>query len=74
MTGFSFYYSLLERGQSKKLQSGDDLIDAPIRTFTNIPGLFIHGCSFKNLHPDSDLSEESKKLMRQYGAEMDEEG
>ncbi|MGD2091664.1 MAG: hypothetical protein PVH61_36155 [Candidatus Aminicenantes bacterium] len=24
------------------------------------------------LHPDSDLSEESKNLMRQYGALMDE--
>jgi WD40 repeat protein len=40
----------------------------PIRTFINIPGLFIQGCSFKNLHPDSDLSEKSKNLMRQYGA------
>ncbi|NIM18289.1 MAG: hypothetical protein GTO45_40445 [Candidatus Aminicenantes bacterium] len=44
--------------------------EEPLRTFINIPGLFIQGCSFKNLHPDSDLSAESKNLMRQYGAEV----
>jgi WD40 repeat protein len=38
----------------------------------NVPQLNLLGCSFKNLHPDSDLSEESKNLMRQYGAVMDE--
>jgi hypothetical protein len=43
---------------------------APLRTFLNIPGLFIQGCSFKNLHPDSDLSEESKNRLRQYGAKV----
>lgn len=42
-----------------------------IRTIINIPGLFIQGCSFKNLHPDSDLSEESKELLRQYGGKFE---
>jgi len=45
-------------------------IGVPNWTIINIPGLFIQGCSFKNLHPDSDLSAESKNLMRQYGAEV----
>ncbi len=63
----------------KKLQTNKNKIkmisvetEELIHTFTNIPGLFIQGCSFKNLHPDSDLSEESKNLMRQYGAKIDE--
>jgi WD40 repeat protein len=43
-----------------------EMIDG--KTIINIPGLFIHGCSFKNLHPDSDLSKESKNRLRQYGA------
>jgi hypothetical protein len=64
-------------GTGEKLKILGDKIEmisgetgAPIRTFINIPGLFIQGCSFKNLHPDSDLSEESKNLMRQYGAKI----
>ncbi|MFC2140760.1 hypothetical protein ACFLQP_00500 [Acidobacteriota bacterium] len=63
-------------GTSEKIEIDRDKIimiydktGAPIHTIINIPGLFIQGCSFKNLHPDSDLSEESKNLMRQYGAE-----
>jgi hypothetical protein len=66
------------RGTGKKLQIKGNNIEmisdktgAPIRTFVNIPGLFIHGCSFKNLHADSDLSKECKDLLRQYGAEID---
>jgi hypothetical protein len=37
------------------------------------PAPFVYpgeGCSFKNLHPDSDLSEESKNRLRQYGAKI----
>jgi len=41
-----------------------------IKTSTLIPGLFIQGCSFKNLHPDSDLSPESIEILRQYGAKI----
>ena len=33
----------------------------------NIPGLFIQGCSFKNLHLDSQLTEEQKQLLKMYG-------
>jgi hypothetical protein len=43
------------------------------RTFIdiiNLPGMFIQGCSFKDLHPDCDLSKESKNLMQQYGAQF----
>ncbi|HLP60538.1 MAG TPA: WD40 repeat domain-containing protein, partial [Candidatus Deferrimicrobium sp.] len=43
----------------------------PIRTFINIPGLLIQGCSFKNLPLDSDLSEDSKELLLQYGGKFE---
>jgi WD40 repeat protein len=63
----------------EKLEFDENIIEIidreteePIRTFINIPGLFIQGCSFKNLHPDNDLSVESKYMMRQYGAVIDE--
>ncbi|NIM13175.1 MAG: NACHT domain-containing protein [Candidatus Aminicenantes bacterium] len=56
-----------ERGKdSNKIEIKN--ADAEMLTIQNIPGLFIQKCSFKNLHPDSDLSEESKTLMKQYGA------
>jgi hypothetical protein len=58
------------RTRGNKIEMIDGKTFATIRTFINIPGLFIQGCSFKNLHPDSDLSEESMKVMRQYGAEF----
>ena len=38
------------------------------RTLVNIPGLWIQGCSFKNLEKNSQLDEEARKLMKQYGA------
>jgi hypothetical protein len=34
----------------------------------NISGLLVHGCSFKNLHPQSKMSEKSKQLLKMYGA------
>lgn len=40
-------------------------------TFFNIPGLWIQGCSFRNLHPQSNLSKESKAFMQMYGADLD---
>jgi WD40 repeat protein len=40
-------------------------------TFFNIPGLWIQGCSFRNLHSQSNLSKESKAFMRMYGVEQD---
>jgi WD40 repeat protein len=52
----------------KFLIYGNMIIISSFRAILNIPGLFIHGCSFKNLHPNNDLSEESKNIMRQYGA------
>jgi WD40 repeat protein len=41
------------------------------KTIKNFPGLFIQNCSFKNLHPDSDLSLEMKEALFQYGAVFD---
>ncbi len=42
-----------------------------IRTFRNIPGLLIQGTDMRNLHPDSEIPEEEKNLLRQYGAVME---
>jgi WD40 repeat protein len=38
-----------------------------IKSIQNISGLLIQNSTFRKLHPDSVLSEESKKLMMQYG-------
>lgn len=38
-----------------------------LHTLINITGLSIQGCSFKNLHPDSQLSDEEKRLLKMYG-------
>lgn len=40
---------------------------------SNIPGLLIQGCDFRNLHPDSQLSDEAIALLRQYGGIFDDE-
>lgn len=42
-------------------------------TLPNISGLFIQGCSFRDLNPDSHLSEESIEIMRQYGGIFNDE-
>jgi len=39
-----------------------------IRIFENIFGLLFSGCSFKNLHHDSNLSEKCREIMKIYGA------
>ena len=44
---------------------------AILQTFENISGLFIQGCSFKNLHPDSKLSDEEKELLKMYGGTVE---
>ncbi len=67
---------LLDAGEVLKIE--DNRIEMisrktrnPIRIFINIPGLFIQGCSFKNLHSESDLSPKCKKRLRQYGAKFE---
>jgi len=42
-----------------------------IKSIQNISGLLIQNSTFRKLHPDSVLSETSKKLMMQYGALFD---
>jgi WD40 repeat protein len=41
-----------------------------VRTIKNIPGLFIQGCSFKNLHPLSKISDKIKAILKQYGVKF----
>ena len=38
------------------------------RTIKNIPGLLIQGADMRCLHPDSEITDEEKALLGQYGA------
>lgn len=42
-----------------------------IMTIKTVPGIFLNKCSFRNLHPDSNLSQKNKALMQKYGAIFD---
>lgn len=37
-------------------------------TIHNIPGLIVHNADLRNLHPDSELTDKNKSLLREYGA------
>ncbi|MEJ7736277.1 MAG: TIR domain-containing protein [Chitinophagaceae bacterium] len=50
------------------LKTGECLL-----TITSVSGLLLAGCSFMNLHPNSQLSAKAKNIMRQFGAIFDEE-
>lgn len=39
-----------------------------IETYEYVNGLYIHGCTFKDLHEDSKISKNSKKILEKYGA------
>ncbi len=41
------------------------------KIYENIPGLIINGCTFRNLHPRSELSDELKEVLKIYGAIFD---
>ena len=41
-----------------------------IKTLVDIPGLWIQGCSFAQLHPDCRLSEEEIQLLKMYGGRV----
>ncbi len=40
-------------------------------TIPNIPGLMVKGADIRNLHPDSNISDEDKAILRRYGAIVD---
>jgi WD40 repeat protein len=42
-----------------------------IKTIRDIPGLFIHGVDMSDIRPDSEITEEEKKILEQYGAILD---
>jgi WD40 repeat protein len=42
-----------------------------IRTIQNIPGLLIQGVDMRNLHPDSEISDKERDILKQYGAILD---
>lgn len=44
-----------------------------LRTIKDIFGLFIQGVDMRNLHPASEITDEERKLLKQYGAILDEE-
>ncbi len=58
---------------SNQIKIRDHQTNQVLQTFENIPGLFIQGCSFKNLHPDSQLSDEEKRLLKMYGGQLNDE-
>ena len=41
-----------------------------IRTIRNVANLEVMGCDFRNLHPDSRLSDEDRQLLWEYGADV----
>lgn len=41
-----------------------------IRTIRNVANLEVMGCDFRNLHPDSRLSDEDRQLLWDYGADV----
>jgi WD40 repeat protein len=43
-----------------------------LRSINHYPGLFIQGVNMSYLHPDSEISNEVKKIFKQYGAIIDE--
>jgi len=42
-------------------------------SFDISPGAIIHGCTFRDLHPDSQFTEEEKNRLRRFGAIFDDE-
>ena len=41
-----------------------------LHSIRSIPSLEVIGCDFRNLHPDSRLTDEDKQLLWEYGAEV----
>jgi hypothetical protein len=71
----SEYYYYSENTLNRKLETNGNKIYLPAsnrnkedRTLINIPGLWIQGCSFKNLEKNSQWSEKALEQMKQYGA------
>jgi WD40 repeat protein len=50
-----------------KLETNGNKIKFKGKELVNIPGLFIHGCSFKDLEPGSRISRENLEILKQYG-------
>ena len=59
-----------------KLRTLDNKIYVPdaagqgARELINVPGLFIQGCSFRNLEKGSQWTPEGLKILKQYGARL----
>ncbi len=45
-----------------------------LRTIHNIPGLKVIGVDLRHLYPDSQISDEVKERLYEYGAIVDERG
>ena len=44
---------------------------SPVRIIRNIPGLLIQGVDMSDIHPDSEINDEEKDLLKQYGVIFD---
>ena len=71
LSQFSPGKKLFVNSERGKILVRDHKTTEIIKTIKNFPGLFIQNCSFKNLHPDSDLSLEMKEALLQYRAVLD---
>jgi WD40 repeat protein len=64
--------TFISGGDDNTIKAWNLLSGESLATIINVPGLLVAGCSFINLHPKSQLSEEAMNIMLQYGAIFDE--
>ncbi|MDM8550530.1 hypothetical protein QUF72_10645 [Desulfobacterales bacterium HSG2] len=59
---------IISPSRDEILKKWDKETGGRLRTIRNIPGLLIQGTDMRNLHPDSEISDEEREILRQYGA------
>jgi WD40 repeat protein len=64
--------TIISRSEDNMIKVWDVYTGECLLTLTEMLGFYLVGSFFKNLHPDSQLSEKAKDFMRQHGAIFDE--
>ncbi len=62
------------KNEDIKLETDYNIIKFDGKELVNIPGLFIQGCSFKDLEPGSEISPENLEILKQYGGQFGVKG
>ncbi len=65
------FENILIEKEGNQIKIIDHQTKEVLNALKNILGLFIQGCSFKNLHPDSQLSDEEKRLLKMYSGTVE---